>query len=120
MDEYYKFNLNWNDLENDFDKINNIKNNVIFNEYEYNNINNIIKKKYNKKTVIKANIYIKKKLENNIYYECPICYNNITSYFKKELLCNHILCKNCYNDWNKVCNFNNKNISCPLCRQEHK
>ena len=109
-----------NIFNNNIDKIQYLYINNKFDIFEINNNNinnNINNKYYNKNNFIKKyNVYIKNK-DNNFKNECPICYCNIHPLNHIKLLCNHLLCKICYEKWNNECSKNNIKMSCPLCRK---
>ena len=44
--------------------------------------------------------------------ECSVCYCINFKYLK----CNHNLCFECYNKWNKISIFNNNITKCPICK----
>jgi hypothetical protein len=46
--------------------------------------------------------------------ECAVCYNvcrNVTR-------CGHAVCKQCVENWKRVCITRGKSVSCPLCRRD--
>jgi hypothetical protein len=116
MESYYEFNLNEQNIENDYKKIELINDNIFssYNNYTFIlNNNNFIK---NKK-IIKAKIYIKKKNIEEKYLECPICYDSVNIINISKLICNHEICRFCNEKWNKSCVYNNLKFSCPICRK---
>jgi hypothetical protein len=67
-----------------------------------------------KSKILSASFYLKTK--NDVYVECPICYESTLIHRSLSLNCNHSFCKKCYNNWNNRCNLLNYKTTCPLCR----
>ena len=116
MNNYFKLQIK---DYNNFDEIIEINNKI--NELKtviYTNKNLIFEAHVNN-TEIKAhvNFYLKinKKMYNN--HNCTICYELLTFRNNKTLECNHDLCNDCYEKWNKICIDNSKITNCPLCRK---
>lgn len=62
-------------------------------------------------------------LSGNVYFflknnstTCNICYENITLYNFKKIICNHCICNLCYEKWNNACLKKNHDLTCPTCR----
>ena len=61
-------------------------------------------------------------LSGNIYFflnninTCNICYENITVYNFKKIICNHCICNTCYEKWDNACFKENHYSTCPMCR----
>ena len=137
MNNYLKIHLN--DYDNFCEineKINNLKTVLSKNENLVFELNNEIDNK---------NIYInnelsynsknkKRKTENIIFYinmskdifqnskkelddKCFICYELLSFKNIKELICEHNLCFDCYQKWNKICLDLLKLTNCPICRK---
>lgn len=47
--------------------------------------------------------------------KCNICYEETGNIYKT--VCNHEFCEECYGKWSQHCNKNDKDITCPYCRQ---
>ena len=112
MELYYNIsytNLEYDNLDYIYEKINSVSNTILDNSYTsfIQNNNNI---KYNRNNFIKkANFYIKKDVHSKLYNNnCLICLDCISINNCNKFICNHLLCKNCYLKWNSYC---------PLCRK---
>jgi len=62
-------------------------------------------------------------LSGNVYFflnnnstTCNICYENITPYNFKKIICNHCICNLCYEKWDNACFKKNHDLTCPMCR----
>lgn len=53
---------------------------------------------------------------NNNNTTCNICYENITLYNFKKIICNHCICNLCYEKWDNACLKKNHDLTCPMCR----
>lgn len=99
-------------------------NNIFINAYNFKQIINEIKHKYNITSTKLYSSYstIKDKSNKEISYNCKICFNNI----KKEniviFICDDYTCYDCFSEYIN-CNLNvltMKNIKCPICLLSNK
>jgi hypothetical protein len=65
----------------------------------------------------------KNNLTGNVYFflknnstTCNVCYENITLYNFKKIICNHCICNLCYEKWDNACLKKNNDLTCPMCR----
>lgn len=51
--------------------------------------------------------------------DCGICIQNFSEIPEKKkyfTLCSHSFCKDCFEEWEKVCVNENRDVVCPMCR----
>lgn len=121
-----KYNLNFIDWNNEWERVSEIENKIINNEYvsddeEYNRVKSYLEKEARKRGLhIKPDeiIISKQKLKELIKkgrIECYICINE----FKEkdsviQLDCSHLFCSKCILKWFQ------QNSNCPICKKDFK
>jgi len=114
---------NIDELINIHERINEIQKtlsrNILINYDFNNNFNNDYVDKNNKIQIKNANFYIRINKNSELYnkYNCPICYEYIFKNNLKILLCKHLFCIKCFEDWSNTCIEKSLILTCPLCRE---
>lgn len=75
-----------------------------------------LKKNQNITFYIKMDENIFSNTKKEIDDKCSICYDTLSFYNRKQLICEHNLCYDCFQKWNKTCINQYKLTSCPICR----
>lgn len=124
FDEIIEINNKINELKNIISKNNNLTF-EINNDLNANlNTNLNIDTDFKKQNIEKITFYIKinKNIFNNLNEEldddkCSICYELLSFKNIKNITCEHNICYNCFDKWDKICFDNLKLTNCPICRK---